>query len=533
MELINNQRVVAYLRVSSEDQQERETIENQVEFATKYADLHKLEIVDWYKDDGVTGTIPLDARPDGNRLIEDAKAGKIDLVLIFNMKRLGRKARVTLDAVYQLEKYGVKIKSMTEPFDTGDPVGRFIITVLAGQAELDRDTTLEVLWHGANRAARKGKWLGGIVPYGYRVNDEGYLEINEDPLPGKEDMSEAGVIRLIYDLIANQKWTTPKVADYLNALHIPTSYSKDDRKVKKGKRKESTAGIWRPGRIRNMVINETYKGIHYYGKRTNKQRELIPRIVPAIVTVDVWDKAQQVLKENQIEAFRNAKRQYLLRSLIRCGTCGLTYHGTAYPDRKTKVKAYYICGGKTSYRGPYQGKCTSKNLPAEWLEERIWESCVSFIENPGEAMQELAATMQVQISKKEDFETEKSLIMKAIQDKDNEKQNILDLFRRKVIGSSDVELQFQKIEQEKLALQQRAREISEKIDEETDLADKFNSLQQLLTGLRDKLHGDMSFEVRREIVKTLVKEIEVHTEFSSGERKKPTASITTHYNFQG
>ena len=54
-----------YARVSSEDQAERGTIENQLEFARKYCDLHQLEIVDWYLDEGVTGTLPLEERPEG------------------------------------------------------------------------------------------------------------------------------------------------------------------------------------------------------------------------------------------------------------------------------------------------------------------------------------------------------------------------------------------------------------------------------------------------------------------------------------
>ncbi|GEC88152.1 recombinase family protein [Brevibacillus brevis] len=68
-------RLAVYARTSSDDQAERGTIENQLEFARKYADLHQLEIVKWYKDDGVTGTIPLEARPAGHELLQDAKDG--------------------------------------------------------------------------------------------------------------------------------------------------------------------------------------------------------------------------------------------------------------------------------------------------------------------------------------------------------------------------------------------------------------------------------------------------------------------------
>lgn len=520
-------RVAAYLRVSSEDQAERGTIENQADFAAKYCDLHQLDIFDWYKDDGVTGTIPLEQRQEGRRLLEDAKAGRFELLLIYRLDRLGRSARIILNAVYELEQSGVKIRSMTEPFDTGDPNGRFLLTILAGVADLERETILERMWHGANRAAREGKWLGGIVPYGYRVVD-GFLEINDDPLPGME-MSEADVVRLIYHLIADQGYSTVKVADYLNALGVPPSYTKDGRQIKRGKRKVNTAGIWRPARIRNMIVNITYKGIHYYGKRTEKKRELIPREVPAIVSKEIWEKAQQVLRENQLEAIRNAKRKYLLRGLIRCGTCGLTYHGTAFPGPERKPKAYYVCGGKTSYRGPLQGKCTSKNVPAEWIENLVWQECINFIENPGEAIKELAATMEKRKSQKVALLAELELLRKAANDKEAEKQSILDLYRKRVIDSTDVEQQLQKIAGEKNALERRALELEKQIDAEESLAQQFDTAEELLADLKKKLDDNPSFETQREIVRALVDKIVINTK--PGNNGRPQAQISVFYTF--
>lgn len=227
-------RVAVYARVSSEDQAERGTIENQVEFATKYCDLHELDIVGWYKDDGVTGTLPLEQREAGRQLLQDAKEQLFETVLIYKLDRLGRSARIILNAVHDLETLGVKVRSMTEPFDTGDASGRFLLTILAGVADLERENILARMSAGADRAAREGKWLGGIVPYGYYVNNEGYLEVSEEPLPGFE-MSEADVIRLIYRLTVDQHMSTVQIADYLNALGIPPSYVKDE--IKSGKRK--------------------------------------------------------------------------------------------------------------------------------------------------------------------------------------------------------------------------------------------------------------------------------------------------------
>ncbi|MFW9331812.1 recombinase family protein [Paenibacillus polymyxa] len=522
--------VAVYARVSSEDQQERETIENQVEFAEKYCELHRMNIVGWYKDDGVSGTIPFDQRPAGKRLIEEAKSGKFKTVLIYNMKRLGRKARVTLDAIYQLEEYGVKIKSMTEPFDTGDPMGRFIITVLAGQAEFDRDTLLDTLWHGANRAARLGKWLGGIVPYGYTVNSDRFLEIDEEPLLGKEDLSQAGVIRLMYDLVGRQKWSTIKVADYFNSLKIPPSYVRDSRKIKRGQRKENTAGIWRPGRIRSMIVNKTYMGIHEYGKRATREREIIIREVPAIVSKELWEQAQLTLRENQLEGMRNAKRQYLMRSLIKCGCCGLTYTGTAYKSTGRSLKSYYVCGGKFIYKGPILGKCPSKNIPAEWIETTVWNECVNFIKNPGDALQQLSEGLKDKNKEANSLLNEKNLVLSSLNSKASEKQNILNLYRQKIISALDVERQLLEITKETASLEIRIKEIDTAIRDENSVKQKLQSAELLLLNFREKIESEPSFEVKREIVKTLVRDIIVENGIHP-DSGKPMASVNVRYSF--
>lgn len=526
------QEAVIYPRVSSEDQQERETIENQIEFGIKYSDLHQIHILDWYKDDGISGMIPLEERPEGSRLIEDAKSGKFKLLLVYNLKRLGRSARIILNAVYELEKYGVVIKSMTEPFDTSNPTGRFLLTILAGVAELDRETLLENMWHGANRHARLGKWLGGIVPFGYYVNAEGYPQINESPLSGKEDMTEASVMRLMYYLVAREKLSTIKVADYFNALHIPTSYVKDDRSVKRGKRKVKTAGIWRPARIGSMIANPMYKGLHVYGKRTKKTRELIERVVPAIVTEEEWDLAQVAMQENQIEALKNAKRQYLLRGLIKCGLCGLTFHGTRYSGANNEPTAYYCCNGKQKYNGPIWGTCPSKNVPAEWIEEKIWQNCLSFIYNPGDALQELAATMEKRQSNMDSLFDEKNRLILALQEKESERQAILDLFRKRVINAADVEQQLQSIAFERLTLEQRIKAIDEHYHAEVDFATQFISTEALLSQIRQKLEGPHTFELKREIVKLLVDEIIVTTTGTEEKNwRKRRATIRARFTF--
>lgn len=532
-------RVAIYCRVSTEDQADRGTIESQREFGAKYADLHQLDVADWYIDDGITGTIPLEERTAGARLMADAKAKMFEMLLVYRLDRLGRSARITLNAVYELERCGVQVRSMTEPFDTGDASGRFMLTILAGQADFERSTILDRLWHGANRHARAGEWLGGIVPYGYVVREK-RLAVDEEPLP-MVGISRAEVVRIIYRLCADMGWSTIRIADYLNARHIPPSYVADGREVRKGQRKTGTAGIWRPGRVRNMIVNTTYKGIHVYGRRTAKKRDMIERAVPAIVTPEQWDKAQATLRENQIEATRNARHQYLLKGLIKCGACGLTYIGSNYSGAGRKPKGYYVCNGKQDYRGPSQGKCTNRNIPQQWIEDMVWDACESFIRNPGEAFDQLAAAMEARQSQKESLEAELAQVVAAADNIDDERQAILDLYRRKLISSQETEAQLAKSAQDRFSLDARAEDLRRQIAAEGDIESARGGVEQLLARLRRLLDQGQSFAVRREIVKTLVSQIIVNPDDDGDEGSKgpgkaagrPGPSVTIRYRFEG
>lgn len=125
------ERIALILRVSSEEQRERETIEIQEEFLDQYCRLYELEVADVYKDDGVSGTIPLHERPEGRRLLEDAEESKFGAVLVYKLDRLGRTLLVIVDAHDRLQEAGIALRSATEPIDTSTPSGRLIFQMLA------------------------------------------------------------------------------------------------------------------------------------------------------------------------------------------------------------------------------------------------------------------------------------------------------------------------------------------------------------------------------------------------------------------
>jgi site-specific DNA recombinase len=231
-------RVGIYLRVSTEEQRERQSIETQRDFGERYCQLHQMPISEFYVDDGISGTVPLENRPGGKRILEDARRGKFDQLLVFRLDRLGRETRLILNAVAELEKFGIRVRSMTEEFDTATATGRLMLTMLSGFAAHERELIRERSMEGTRRLAEAGAWLGGIVPYGYHKQGErgqGRIVVSDEPIPGFE-MSEAEVVRTIYRMSATEKKSCQKIADYLNRTGIPCGSAENAHGSGAGKR---------------------------------------------------------------------------------------------------------------------------------------------------------------------------------------------------------------------------------------------------------------------------------------------------------
>lgn len=384
-------RVALYARVSSEDQRERQTIRTQVEYARKRADAEGWQLAE-YLDDGVSGTLRLGDRPAGARLLKATKAGELDLVVTYRVDRLGRTLRVVLDAIDSLSS--VPFKSLTEPFETDTPLGRAMLQIVGVFAELERETFLERSRAGTERAARQdGRWLGGIVPYGYIKREDLRLAIDERPMDCA--LSQADVVREVFRRCAEDGWSTTRIAHDLNGRRIPTAYVAAGRdytggethgtRARTGKRKRTTAGVWSPGAVLRILHNETYAGRHRYGRRSSQPgRELVARSMPAIVSPALFEKAQQRLRQNAQWEKAHPRRPYVLRGLLAC-ECGHVLIGTSY---RTKT------GPVTQYRCRAHPKGSrAVRLYATEAEQAVWGDVLDFIAHPDDVARAVASGM--------------------------------------------------------------------------------------------------------------------------------------------
>jgi site-specific DNA recombinase len=271
-----------------------------------------------------------------------------------------------------------------------DALGIALVSVVEGQPDLlGYDVQAVVADHyrrefarrsadGMNRAAREGRYTGGIVPFGYRV--EGHkasARLVPDEATVWADRSAANLVRDMYERLALRSQSCRAIAADFNAAGIPTHYVRDGR----GVRGLRTQGLWRAGRIRNLVVNPLYRGELRYGSRTAKRdREVIAAPIEALVSPTLWQEAQDALARNRRSA-KNSGHVYLLRGVMHCGMCGLTLVGSA--DRSG---GRYRCGGELLERGPIAGRCPSCSVRVNAIEPPIWADIERWLRNPGDVL---------------------------------------------------------------------------------------------------------------------------------------------------
>src|ERR1051325_8229783 len=149
-------RAALYMRVSTKGH--GQTTETQALALREYAAHRGYEIIEEYRDEGISGS--KDSRPALDRLIKDARARKFDLVIVARFDRFARSVSHLLRALEEFSHLGIDFVSLSESIDTSTPMGRMIFKILGAVAELERNLIKERVTMGISRARKQGKRLG-------------------------------------------------------------------------------------------------------------------------------------------------------------------------------------------------------------------------------------------------------------------------------------------------------------------------------------------------------------------------------------
>ena len=232
---------VGYVRVSTEDQASNgHGLEAQREAIEAFAKSQGYELLDVIIDAGVSGAKRPEEREGVQRVLELAEGKAFSVLLVWKFDRLARSLVYAVTTANLLqERYGVVLRSVTEPIDTSTPIGQTVFAILAGMAAQERQAITQRTLAGKREKAKRGGFAGGPAPYGYRRDRDGGLEVDPD---------EAHTIRHIYTM-RQQGMSYRAIADVLNGDGIPT---------KRG-------GRWYAGTVRYILDNPKYRGaVEYY-----------------------------------------------------------------------------------------------------------------------------------------------------------------------------------------------------------------------------------------------------------------------------
>lgn len=228
-------RAVGYVRVSTEDQAEEGSgLDYQREAIQSFAKSQGYELLTVVEDAGVSGASAPDSRPGFGRLLEMAKGGEFEILLVWKFDRLARHLAYAVTTTDTLRtEHGVAVRSVTEPLDTTTGLGQVIFSVLAGMAAMERESITRRTWEGRKAKAERGGFAGGQVPYGYK-REEGRLVIDAD---------EAEVVKRIFAL-RRAKSGVRAIASTLNREGISTRSGK----------------AWNPATVAGILDNPRYFG---------------------------------------------------------------------------------------------------------------------------------------------------------------------------------------------------------------------------------------------------------------------------------
>lgn len=295
-----------------------------------------------YDDGGYSGGNM--SRPGLQRLMEDIEAGKIDVVVVYKVDRLSRSLHDFAKMVEVFDRHGVSFVSVTQQFNTTTSMGRLTLNVLLSFAQFEREVTGERIRDKIAASKKKGMWMGGPVPLGYKVQDRTLLP-NPDEIP---------LVQRIFERYI--------VLRSVRALH--------EELHEQGIKTRSGSMFYRGG-LYCMLKNPIY-----IGKIRHKQA-LHEGMHPRIIAPDLWNQAQDILAENhgKPELRRRKTGRHLLLGKL-CDEHGpLT---TSQTNKSGKRYYYYISSnlrnsaGKKGWRIPaYEMDQLVVNATKDFLCDRI------------------------------------------------------------------------------------------------------------------------------------------------------------------
>ena len=408
-------RVTFYARVSTDQDEQINSLENQVQYYTELIQSKpNWKFVPGYVDEGISGG-STKKRDNFNRMIRDAKAGMFDFIIT---KEISRFSRSTLDSIkytQELLDYNVGVFFQNDNINTLDTDSEFRLVIMAGVAQDEIRKLSERLKFGFRQAIKNGHVLGNDKLYGYDKKDC-VLTVNEE---------EAEIIRIIFDLYGNQRLGTRTISKRLMELGYTS--------------REGNA--FNTLTIRHILENPKYKG-WYCGNKSQsvdyrtKRNILLDESewvtypdssIPAIVPEELWNRANALYKRRREEMKSHSSgvsfhNRYPYSAKIYCEEHGTTFHRQVIQTKKGQQEVWQC----KVYRSHGRAACSAPQIRSSDLDVILSDIFKELVRDKEKIIDSLV-TVLTNIPKEVDYGKLRCQVENEMEDLERKKNRLLDL----------------------------------------------------------------------------------------------------------
>lgn len=326
--------IAAYCRVSTEKEDQLNSLEAQKEFFEQYTKRTGDVLVRLYADEGISGTKTKN-RKEFLRMMDDAQKGLFQMVVVKDISRFARNTVDLLQNVRKLKSLGIETQFLTANM-TSMGNSEFVLTIFGALAQEESANTSKRVKFGKKMNAEKGRVPNIVYGYDKTPGDYFHLEINP---------TEAHTVRKIYHWYVEEGYGAAKIANMLNEKGLRTKRNCQ----------------WSQNAICRILTNEIYTGKVINGKQevadflTGKRVEkeetdwlVVDKPELKIVEPELFERAGQIMRERgqkfQVEKKRQSNR-HLFSTLIKCKECGWSFTRTVRTYKNTYIR--WVCSGHT------------------------------------------------------------------------------------------------------------------------------------------------------------------------------------------
>ena len=462
-------KVAAYARVSTDHEEQESSYEAQVDYYTNYIKgRDDWEFVSVYADDGISGC-NTKHRDGFNSMVEDALAGKIDLIVTKSVSRFARNTVDSLTTIRKLKENGTECYFEKENIWTFDSKGELLITIMSSIAQEESRSISENVTWGHRKRFSDGK---AMVPFGrflgFERGEDGNLAV---------DQEQAKIVKLIYKLFL-EGLSPYKIAKKLTEMGIPTPGGKVN---------------WSQSCVRSILTNEKYKGdallqkvftTDYLTKKKKKNEGEIPQYYvhenhEAIIDPETFDVVQMEMERRKAESGRYSGVG-IFASKIKCGECGNWYGSKVWHSTDKYRRVIYQCNHKFKN----ETRCSTPHLTEDEIKDASIRAVNQYLSEKDEllANAEVMAQVAGKVDALQDELMKASVETEALTDK---LQEMVEENARVAQNQEAYNIRYNELAEKCEAADQKVHEIEDEITERQSRGKRLMRFVETMRGLGD------------------------------------------------